>query len=94
MSRYVGATFGTRYPSEKLLNPVQCSLVFYVLNSCMHGVLAERNHTLTQLCRVQALIPSFLEVLAQDYKSWASGATRKTVHLAPTALQDTVKPPV
>lgn len=40
----------------------------------------------------QALLPSFLEMLARDYVSWAKGERRTTGHLAPKALRDSVEP--
>ena len=40
----------------------------------------------------QALLPSFLEILARDYVSWAKGERRTTGHLAPKALRDSVEP--
>lgn len=40
----------------------------------------------------QALLPSFLEMLARDYASWAKGERRTTGHLASKALQDSVEP--
>jgi hypothetical protein len=40
--------------------------------------------------RAQALLPSFLEVLARDYRSWAAGEVRRTSRLAPRALQASV----
>ncbi len=37
-----------------------------------------------------ALLPSLLELLARDYRSWAAGEARRTSRLAPRALQASV----